>query len=95
MHTFTFHSDAGHGWVEVPLAVLKDLGIADKITSYSYMRTCTRDGVTAYLEEDCDAGTFLKAYTAKHGTKPDFTEDWTEYSFIRNLWSYAYTEGGE
>ena len=87
--TFTFHSDAGHGWVEVPMAVLKELEIADKITSYSYLRD-----KTAYLEEDCDAGTFLKAYAAKHGATPKIETQWSETSFVRGLLHYAYTEGG-
>jgi hypothetical protein len=53
---FVFHSDAGHGWLEVPIQMLMKFGIADKVSSYSYMR-----GDLAYLEEDCDAGLLLKA----------------------------------
>jgi hypothetical protein len=52
---FKFFSDPGHGWLEVPFALLKVIGIADKITSYSYR---SRDGSMAYLEEDCDYGVF-------------------------------------
>jgi hypothetical protein len=32
METFTYYTDPGHGWVEVPRALLHELGIADKIT---------------------------------------------------------------
>lgn len=53
--TRTFHSDAGHGWLAVKKKELILLGIAEKITSCSYQK-----GLTAYLEEDCDAGTYLK-----------------------------------
>ena len=51
-----FHADPGHGWLKVPRRTLTDLGIADKITSYSYQR-----GQWVYLEEDCDYSTFIRA----------------------------------
>lgn len=44
-----FHSDAGHGWLAVKTRELVELGIADKITAYSYTK-----GQSSYLEEDCD-----------------------------------------
>lgn len=50
---FTFFSDPGHGWVKVPLALIKELGIARDITQYSYIK-----GDWVYLEEDCDAYLF-------------------------------------
>ena len=43
------YADPGHGWGAVKIKVLKELGIADKITAYSYQK-----GATAYLEEDLD-----------------------------------------
>jgi hypothetical protein len=52
----TVVTDSGHGWLSVPLEELKKLGIADKISAYSYI-TAKR----AYLEEDVDAATFLDA----------------------------------
>lgn len=55
----TFHSDSGHGWLAVPVQLLKELGIQDQITVYSYLYK----GVV-YLEEDLDAGTFLDAAKA-------------------------------
>ena len=51
--SYKFYTDSGHGWLEVPLAELRELGIADKISGYSYIR-----GDFAYLEEDRDAGIF-------------------------------------
>lgn len=47
-------SDPGHGW----LVVMKEDVIASgaKITPYSY----EADGLV-YLEEDCDAGSFIEA----------------------------------
>lgn len=51
----SFYSDPGHGWLKVPLKLIKQLGMQKgSITSYSYVR-----GDYAYLEEDCDAGAVL------------------------------------
>ena len=55
-----FHSDPGHGWMAVKLSKLKMFGIEDKISSYSFVK-----GKTAYLEEDCDATTFIQAAKAR------------------------------
>ena len=49
-------TDAGHGWLSVPIQDVMDAGIADQISSCSYISR-TR----VYLEEDCDAALFLKA----------------------------------
>ena len=54
---FHFYSDPGHGWLKVSTAELRELGIADKITPYSYI-----NGDSAYLEEDCDCSTFIDAW---------------------------------
>jgi hypothetical protein len=82
-----YFTDAGHGWVSVKLQVLRDLGIADQVSTYSYMR-----GSSAYLEEDCDLGLLYKACDAI-GLKIDLTEKHTNNrSPIR---SYAvYRAGG-
>lgn len=53
---FNFYSDAGHGWLEVDKGLLDVLGIADKITKWSY-----KNGRKVYLEQDCDAGTLFDA----------------------------------
>jgi len=47
---FRFISDPGHGWLEVPISFVRAMGVADKISAYSYVK-----GDMAYLEEDCDA----------------------------------------
>jgi hypothetical protein len=67
--TFKFHEDPGHGWIEVTIRELRELNIADKITRYSYWKK----GV-AFLEEDCDASTFIRAYMDKYREKPKFEE---------------------
>jgi hypothetical protein len=56
MSKYKVIADGGHAWLSVPLAEIKELGVADQISSYSYM---THERV--FLEEDCDAGVFLEA----------------------------------
>jgi hypothetical protein len=81
---FKAYADPGHAWVAVKVKLLQDLGIADKITRFSYLK-----GKTAYLEEDCDVSKFVAAYTAKFGQKPTFTEKFTNKSSpIRSYPSY-------
>lgn len=64
---YIWHTDAGHGWMEVPLSEIKDLGI--DVTEYSY-----KSGDKAFLEEDKDMGTFIEAYEKKYGQKPEWVE---------------------
>jgi hypothetical protein len=54
-----FHSDSGHGWLAVKRKEVEQLGIADKVSKFSYAK-----GKTVYLEEDTDAGLFLNAAKA-------------------------------
>jgi hypothetical protein len=56
MKNLTIYSDAGHAWLKVKKAELLVLGIADKITAYSYQYK-----EWAYLEEDCDLSRFAEA----------------------------------
>ena len=93
--TFDFISDPGHGWVKVPLSMLRELGIDEQISPFSYMR-----GANAYLEEDCDAGLFMRAYKQKFGVTPKFRERVcrTRQSKIRSYYAYQpiyYTNGSE
>lgn len=60
---YIFHSDAGHGWLEVDLRDLVALGLKQTdFSRYSYKK-----GTRLFLEEDCDASRFDRAYTAKYG----------------------------
>lgn len=52
MKNIKFHTDPGHGWLQVPLNTIQGLGISP----YSY-----QDGIYAYLEEDSDMGKWLEA----------------------------------
>ena len=55
-----FYSDPGHGWAAVKRKTLIDMGIIDKVSTYSYQR-----GQTVYLEEDCDLSLLIGALKAK------------------------------
>jgi hypothetical protein len=80
--TFNFHADPGHGWLEVPAALVRELGIAAQISAYSYI---SQDGRTAYLEEDCDAYKFVQAARAAGiNPQPNHLHS-NRDSFIRNL----------
>jgi hypothetical protein len=81
--TFTFHTDPGHGWVEVPIALVFELEIYDDISRYSY-----HDGVNAFLEEDCDAAIFIRAFEDKHGQRPAFEESHKNQTHVRNLFPW-------
>jgi hypothetical protein len=56
MTTYTFHTDPGHGWLEVSRSELAMLHIDDAISAYSYQA-----GDKVFLEEDCDASLFVDA----------------------------------
>lgn len=62
-YTFYFYSDASHGWMKCPLKIIFELGLADKVSSCSYIRE-----QYAYLEEDCDAPLIINALKS-HGIK--------------------------
>jgi len=59
---YDFYIDPGHGWMKVKREELKELGVENKITGYSYER-----GEFVYLEEDRDASIFIDALERKSG----------------------------
>jgi hypothetical protein len=63
--TYVICEDPGHGWLAVKKSELIDLGIADKISRFSYEK-----GKTVYLEEDQDMRTFILAFENKYGQGP-------------------------
>jgi len=82
------YSDSGHAWLKVSKRMLILLGIANKISSYSYQR-----GSYAYLEEDCDFPLFAKALKAANETEGfclELIEHHTDKSKIRTYDSYYY-----
>ena len=50
MKTLEFYSTPGHGYLKVPLQLLRELQISQLISGYSYIDN--KDNV--YCEEDCD-----------------------------------------
>ena len=81
MSKFVFHSDPGHGWLQVPKELVKKLGFRKAISPYSY-----QDKEYLYLEEDCDASLFEKAYTERFGNCPEVVvQHYNDDCFVRNL----------
>lgn len=81
--TLTVHSDPGHAWLQVPKPLINELGIAGKITPYSYM-----DDENGYLEEDYDFGVFTEAAKSQ-GYELTFNEDFKEDTPIRSMPSFT------
>jgi len=76
----TFHTDSGHGWLEVAIDDIRELNIAHLISSYSYVK-----GERAFLEEDCDAFQYMENAKAK-GWILNVQEKHTNCeSFVRSL----------
>ena len=82
---YTVISDPGHAWCQVPMAILEELGIKDKITPYSYI---SWSGKTAYLEEDVDATTLIKALEARGLEFKQRVVYAQDYSKVRKLPGY-------
>ncbi len=98
---YTEINDPGHGWIGVPLSELVELGIADKVTSFSY-----QDGNLIWLEEDCDMSTWLHALAEKQGSDPaavyrdmidsrSITSHNVEQTYIRDLPAFNYAGGAQ
>jgi len=79
-----FYADPGHGWGAVKRKVLDQLGIADKITAFSYQK-----GQTVYLEEDCDLSTLVTALALKGETVQYKEKHTNKYSPIRSYNRYV------
>ena len=76
-------ADPGHAWARFPKARLAKLGIADKISSYSY-----QNGDNAFLEEDCDLSLLIGALRSE-GYNIVFEESHTnKQSKIRGYETY-------
>jgi len=86
MKFYKYYNDPGHGWIAVKRKELIALGILNDISGYSYQR-----GDTVYLEEDCDASRFLKAYLLKNGTDAQCIHKYTpKASPIRSYDSFKH-----
>jgi hypothetical protein len=66
--TYTFHHDAGHGWLEVPYEDMMRVGVyLSDISPFSYARVHGFRPMV-YLEEDVDLAVFMLAM--KRAGKP-------------------------
>lgn len=85
MFKFLFLSDGGHGWLRVPLAVIREETpeLIEKITKYSYMNSRY-----AYLEEDQDAPLFLNALKEK-GITTTHKVRFSDHSAVRTYNRYT------
>ena len=91
-HVFTFYSDPAHGWLEMPVSIVKelDMGFA-QISEFSYYNKETK---LVYIEQDCDLLNVKREYEKKFNQKlldPDRVVhiDLDENNFIRKLPSYV------
>jgi hypothetical protein len=76
-------ADPGHAWARVAKSKLVKLGIADKISTYSYM-----NGTNAFLEEDGDLSLLIGAIRER-GYEIKFNESHTNrQSKIRGYNTY-------
>ncbi|MDO8611125.1 MAG: hypothetical protein Q7R95_11420 [bacterium] len=88
-----FHSDPGHGWLQVPLSEIQRLGIGKQISHYSYM-SARGPNPLVYLEEDCDASIFIEAAKSK-GEQIEFNDvSYNDECFIRGLPNFTPTNVG-
>ena len=78
--TFTFHTDAGHGWLKVSQADCNCIGLSHgDFSQYSYQANL-KPGLFFYLEEDRDAAIFLEKFNAVYGKMPKMRERYAQYS---------------
>ena len=81
MTTFTFHTDPGHGWLEVSASELTRVGLVPSdFSAYSYQHLGK-----VYLEEDCDATMFVMTYEQQVGTFECVTQHLSYDHWIRRL----------
>jgi len=81
-----YHRDLGHGWLEVKISLLKELGIENQMTPFSYLDT---SGEIAFLEEDVDATLFMNKLKKENRPYRFLHIDNGDTSFIRSLKHYG------
>lgn len=80
MINLDFISDPGHGWLKVPLHLLKEYNILSDVSNYSY-----KDDYYGYLEEDCDAAILIKKLKAMNMPYKIKHHDYNNECFVRRL----------
>lgn len=79
----TYHTDPGHGWIEMSWDVFQSLDISESISSYSYM-----NNNSVFLEEDCDAPAAIKRLK-EMGFTVELVESYKENTPIRHYRRYT------
>lgn len=74
----TYFNDGGHGWYSVKREKLKDLGVLEKVSGFSYQR-----GDSVYLEEDCDAALFFNSLSEAEKQSIEIIDSYKDRSPIR------------
>jgi hypothetical protein len=85
MIDFTFYTDNSHGWLGVPIVMIKDLEIQNEISKYSYFKNNM-----AYLEEDCDAPVFLNELKKAGLKKNQDYQIWDDYRENQPIRNYSH-----
>ena len=91
-HVFKFYSDPAHGWLEMPVSIVRELNMGMcQISEFSYYNKKTK---LVYIEQDCDLLNVKREYEKKFNQKllePDRVVhiDLDENNFIRKLPSYV------
>lgn len=85
---FRFIKDTLHGWLEVNLTDLEELGLTkDDFSQFSY-----EEGNCCYLEKDVDAKLFTVAYEKRFQRPPKISEsDHGPFSRVRNFRRISWT----
>lgn len=81
--TIQVFSDPGHAWARVSRKRLVDLGIADKVSMYSYEKNNQ-----VFLEEDCDLSHLITALKQRGYEVKFKVNNSNRTSKIRNYCSY-------
>ena len=91
-HVFKFYSDPAHGWLEMPVSIVRELNMGMcQISEFYYYNKKTK---LVYIEQDCDLLNVKREYEKKYNQKllePDRVVhiDLDENNFIRKLPSYV------
>jgi hypothetical protein len=84
---YLYIMDPGHGWLAVPSATIRKLGLAQEITFHSFV---SDSGKTVYCEEDHDAGLVVEALRARGiELRARTVNNAHNYSSIRHMRAYS------
>ena len=84
--TFRVLHDPGHGWLEVPEALSRCVGIKpEDYSPFSYIKRNNPADNLLYLEEDLDAGFFITAFEKTTGGKINIDHRFEDPSTVRGL----------